>query len=55
MKGEISDENVLYIVENINVAAIETTLWSMDWAIYSRIGQSSDRALWHNRGGEIRS
>lgn len=33
MKGEISGENVLYIVENINVAAIETTLWSMEWAI----------------------
>ncbi|KAK8271348.1 hypothetical protein V6Z12_D11G257100 [Gossypium hirsutum] len=31
--GEISEENVLYIVENINVAAIETTLWSMEWAI----------------------
>nr|ALD83614.1 cinnamate 4-hydroxylase 1 [Morus alba] len=33
MRGEISEENVLYIVENINVAAIETTLWSMEWAI----------------------
>ncbi|KAB1212048.1 hypothetical protein CJ030_MR5G024620 [Morella rubra] len=33
MKGEISEKNVLYIVENINVAAIETTLWSMEWAI----------------------
>lgn len=33
MKGEISEQNVLYIVENINVAAIETTLWSMEWAI----------------------
>src|SRR4051812_21326657 len=33
MKGEISEENVTYIVENINVAAIETTLWSMEWAI----------------------
>ncbi|KAJ6699681.1 TRANS-CINNAMATE 4-MONOOXYGENASE [Salix purpurea] len=33
MKGEISEENVLYIVENINVAAIETTLWSMEWVI----------------------
>ncbi|KAK9269719.1 hypothetical protein L1049_001497 [Liquidambar formosana] len=33
IKGEISEENVLYIVENINVAAIETTLWSMEWAI----------------------
>ncbi|GFY80547.1 cinnamate-4-hydroxylase [Actinidia rufa] len=32
-KGEITEENVLYIVENINVAAIETTLWSMEWAI----------------------
>ncbi|CAK8574104.1 unnamed protein product [Lathyrus sativus] len=33
MKGEITEENVTYIVENINVAAIETTLWSMEWAI----------------------
>lgn len=33
LKGEISEENVIYIVENINVAAIETTLWSMEWAI----------------------
>ncbi|WOL19789.1 hypothetical protein Cni_G28591 [Canna indica] len=33
MTGEISSENVIYIVENINVAAIETTLWSMEWAI----------------------
>ncbi|GAA0144898.1 hypothetical protein LIER_05220 [Lithospermum erythrorhizon] len=24
-------DNVLYIVENINVAAIETTLWSIVW------------------------
>ncbi|XP_072981067.1 cytochrome P450 CYP73A100-like [Typha angustifolia] len=31
--GEISSENVIYIVENINVAAIETTLWSMEWII----------------------
>ncbi|XP_047309349.1 cytochrome P450 CYP73A100-like [Impatiens glandulifera] len=33
MKGEINEQNVLYIVENINVVAIETTLWSMEWAI----------------------
>ncbi|CAL9167016.1 unnamed protein product [Musa hybrid cultivar] len=33
MNGEISSDNVIYIVENINVAAIETTLWSMEWAI----------------------
>ncbi|KAK6122177.1 hypothetical protein DH2020_044081 [Rehmannia glutinosa] len=32
-KGEINEDNVLYIVENINVAAIETTLWSMEWGI----------------------
>lgn len=32
-KGEINADNVLYIVENINVAAIETTLWSMEWGI----------------------
>ncbi|XP_008792249.2 trans-cinnamate 4-monooxygenase [Phoenix dactylifera] len=32
-KGEINEDNVLYIVENINVAAIETTLWSIEWGI----------------------
>ncbi|GAB4824271.1 cytochrome P450 [Ancistrocladus abbreviatus] len=32
-KGEINQDNVLYIVENINVAAIETTLWSIEWGI----------------------
>ncbi|KAL3685845.1 hypothetical protein R1sor_003867 [Riccia sorocarpa] len=32
-KGEINADNVLYIVENINVAAIETTLWSIEWGI----------------------
>ncbi|TVU18808.1 hypothetical protein EJB05_34922 [Eragrostis curvula] len=32
-KGEINHDNVLYIVENINVAAIETTLWSIEWGI----------------------
>ncbi|CAN6231615.1 unnamed protein product [Urochloa humidicola] len=31
--GEITAENVTYIVENINVAAIETTLWSIEWAL----------------------
>nr|AMQ23615.1 cinnamic acid 4-hydroxylase 2 [Silene littorea] len=33
IKGEITEDNVLFIVENINVAAIETTIWSMEWAI----------------------
>nr|ASA39652.1 cinnamate 4-hydroxylase [Marchantia emarginata] len=32
-KGEINSDNVLYIVENINVAAIETTLWSIEWGV----------------------
>ncbi|KAG6546278.1 hypothetical protein Mapa_012318 [Marchantia paleacea] len=32
-KGEINSDNVLYIVENINVAAIETTLWSVEWGV----------------------
>ncbi|KAI4996610.1 hypothetical protein ZWY2020_051530 [Hordeum vulgare] len=32
-KGEINHDNVLYIVENINVAAIETTLWSIEWGV----------------------
>ncbi|KAG6570617.1 Trans-cinnamate 4-monooxygenase, partial [Cucurbita argyrosperma subsp. sororia] len=32
-KGEINEDNLLYIVENINVAAIETTLWSIEWGI----------------------
>ncbi|KAK9019892.1 hypothetical protein V6N11_054399 [Hibiscus sabdariffa] len=32
-KGEINEDNVLYIVENINAAAIETTLWSIEWGI----------------------
>uniref|UniRef100_J3LCS1 Cinnamate 4-hydroxylase n=1 Tax=Oryza brachyantha TaxID=4533 RepID=J3LCS1_ORYBR len=31
--GELTAENVIYIVENINVAAIETTLWSIEWAL----------------------
>nr|QHF16161.1 cinnamic acid 4-hydroxylase [Anthoceros agrestis] len=31
--GKINEDNVLYIVENINVAAIETTLWSMEWGL----------------------
>ncbi|KDP27749.1 hypothetical protein JCGZ_19778 [Jatropha curcas] len=41
LKGEISEENVLYIVENINVAAIETTLWSMEWAIAELVNNPS--------------
>ncbi|XP_011089530.1 trans-cinnamate 4-monooxygenase [Sesamum indicum] len=32
-KGEIKDDNLIYLVENINVAAIETTVWTLEWAI----------------------
>ncbi|XP_074303458.1 trans-cinnamate 4-monooxygenase-like [Silene latifolia] len=32
-RGEITEQNVMYIVENINIAAIETTLWSIEWAV----------------------
>eukprot|EP01018_Ginkgo_biloba_P009536 Gb_26239 [translate_table: standard] len=32
-QGEITEDNVLYIVENMNIAGIETSLWSMEWAI----------------------
>ncbi|EYU36906.1 hypothetical protein ABFS82_14G063900 [Erythranthe guttata] len=31
--GEINEDNVLYIVENMNVAAIETIVWTLEWAI----------------------
>lgn len=40
-KGEINEDNVLYIVENINVAAIETTLWTMEWAIAEIVNSPS--------------
>ncbi|KAK4492124.1 hypothetical protein RD792_002921 [Penstemon davidsonii] len=32
-KGEINDDNVLYIIENMNIAAIETTVWALEWAV----------------------
>ncbi|CAN6238104.1 unnamed protein product [Urochloa humidicola] len=38
--GEITPENVIYIVENINVAAIETTLWSIEWALAEVVNHS---------------
>ncbi|MCO5608300.1 hypothetical protein L7F22_062506 [Adiantum nelumboides] len=33
LKGEISESSVLYLVQNMNVAAIETTLWSTEWGV----------------------
>lgn len=33
LKGEISENSVLYLVQNMNVAAIETTLWSTEWGV----------------------
>ncbi|KAL1568056.1 trans-cinnamate 4-monooxygenase [Salvia divinorum] len=32
-KGELNEDNVICIVENINSAGIETTLWGMEWCI----------------------
>ncbi|EPS58735.1 cinnamate 4-hydroxylase, partial [Genlisea aurea] len=32
-RGEINEDNVLYVVENLNIAATETMVWSMEWAI----------------------
>ncbi|KAL0436618.1 UNVERIFIED_CONTAM: Trans-cinnamate 4-monooxygenase [Sesamum radiatum] len=31
--GEINEDNVIYIVENMNIAAIDTTIWALEWAI----------------------
>lgn len=33
MNGEINERNVLYIIENMNIAAIDTTIWVLEWAI----------------------
>ncbi|KAG0619423.1 hypothetical protein M758_4G138700 [Ceratodon purpureus] len=32
-RGEITEGNVLYLIENINVAAIESTLMAIEWGI----------------------
>ncbi|KAI5067421.1 hypothetical protein GOP47_0017949 [Adiantum capillus-veneris] len=32
-KGELSDDTVLYLIQNINVAAIDTTVWVMEWGV----------------------
>ncbi|GFP80526.1 trans-cinnamate 4-monooxygenase [Phtheirospermum japonicum] len=32
-RGEINEANILYIVENMNIAAIETTVWALEWAV----------------------
>nr|XP_018678754.1 PREDICTED: trans-cinnamate 4-monooxygenase-like [Musa acuminata subsp. malaccensis] len=57
MNGEITSDNVIYIVENINVAAIETTLWSMEWAIaelvnHPNVQQRLRKELWDVLGDE---
>lgn len=31
--GEINEENILYMVENVNAAGTETTLWSIEWGL----------------------
>ncbi|XP_048554289.1 cytochrome P450 CYP73A100-like [Triticum urartu] len=49
--GEITPENVIYIVENINVTAIETTLWSIEWALAEVVNHPD---VQRKVGGEIR-
>ncbi|KAK4797592.1 hypothetical protein SAY86_029918 [Trapa natans] len=51
-RGEITEANVIYIVENINVAAIETTLWSIEWAIAEVVNHPT---VQHKIREEIRS
>ncbi|KAL9225832.1 hypothetical protein vseg_001712 [Gypsophila vaccaria] len=61
-KGEINEDNVLYIVENINVAAIETTLWSIEWGVaelvnhpetQEKLRQELDSVLGRGEGHQI--
>ncbi|XP_011089529.1 trans-cinnamate 4-monooxygenase [Sesamum indicum] len=42
--GEINEDNVLFIVENMNVAAIETTVWALEWAIAELINNPKIQA-----------
>ena len=32
-KGEINEDNVLYMVDNLNTAGMETIVWTMEWVI----------------------
>lgn len=32
-KGEINEENVLYLIDNMNTAGMETIVWTMEWVI----------------------
>ncbi|KAL0390346.1 UNVERIFIED_CONTAM: Trans-cinnamate 4-monooxygenase [Sesamum calycinum] len=38
--GEINEGNVLLLIENMNVAAIETTIWVLEWAIAELVNNS---------------
>ncbi|KAG0630560.1 hypothetical protein M758_1G187600 [Ceratodon purpureus] len=31
--GEINEDNMLYMIENVNAAGTETTLWSIEWGL----------------------
>ncbi|KAL0390345.1 UNVERIFIED_CONTAM: Trans-cinnamate 4-monooxygenase [Sesamum calycinum] len=42
--GEINEDNVLLLVENMNVAAIETTVWALEWAIAELINNPKTQA-----------
>lgn len=32
-EGEINEENVLYLIDNMNTAGMETIVWTMEWVI----------------------
>lgn len=52
-KGEINEDNVLYIVENINVAAIETTLWSIEWGLAELVNRPEIQTKLRNELNEV--
>ncbi|XWS08383.1 hypothetical protein CRYUN_Cryun41cG0075000 [Craigia yunnanensis] len=52
-KGEINEDDVLYIVENINVAAIETTLWSIEWGIAELLNHTEIQQRLRNEIGTV--
>lgn len=52
-KGEISENNVLYLIQNMNVAAIETTLWSSEWGIAELVNNQDIQEKLRNELDEI--
>ncbi|MCO5573897.1 hypothetical protein L7F22_027672 [Adiantum nelumboides] len=53
LKGEISERSVLYLIQNMNVAAIETTLWSTEWGIAELINNQHIQEKLRNELDEV--